>query len=76
MCIRDREKIGCEPADLFTFFETILTYPDVEIVQEAVPEPDLSQVKDELIHFLEWAEALLPAQVPPKGCLLYTSRCV
>ena len=65
--LAELEKIGCEPADLFTFFETILTYPDVEIVQEAVPEPDLSQVKDELIHFLEWAEALLPAQVPPKG---------
>ncbi|MGB4429904.1 MAG: UvrD-helicase domain-containing protein, partial [Thermacetogeniaceae bacterium] len=65
--LAELEKIGCEPADLFTFFETILTYPDVEIVREAVPEPDLSQVKDELIHFLDWAKTLLPAQVPPKG---------
>ncbi|HHY39849.1 MAG TPA: UvrD-helicase domain-containing protein [Syntrophaceticus sp.] len=65
--LAELEKIGCEPADLFNFFETILTYPDVEIVMEAVPEPDLSQVKYELIHFINWAEALLPAQVPPKG---------
>jgi len=65
--LAELEKIGCEPADLVNFFEKILTYPDVEIVQETVPEPDLSQVKAELICFLDWAETLLPAHVPSKG---------
>ncbi|HHW29660.1 MAG TPA: UvrD-helicase domain-containing protein [Syntrophomonadaceae bacterium] len=65
--LAELDKIGCEPADLFAFFDKILTYPEVEIVTEAVPEPDLSQVKDELICFLDWAENLLPAHVPPKG---------
>lgn len=65
--LAELKRIGCEPGDLFGFYETLLEYPDVDIVREELPVPDLSQVRDKLYQFLDWAEAALPAQVPPKG---------
>ncbi|MDD2555693.1 MAG: UvrD-helicase domain-containing protein [Syntrophaceticus sp.] len=60
-------KIGCSPEDLYGFYETLLTYPDVKIVRKKLPIPDFSQVCSELDDFLDWAQGLLPTQVPEKG---------
>lgn len=60
-------KIGCSPEDLYGFYEALLTYPDVKIVREKLPMPDFSQVHSELDDFLNWAQELLPTQVPEKG---------
>jgi ATP-dependent helicase/nuclease subunit A len=60
-------RIGCTPEDLYDFFETLLTYPDVKIVREEMPLPDFSQVRSELDNFLNWAKDIIPSQVPAKG---------
>ena len=59
--------IGCDPVELKDFYETLLNYPDVEIVRKAVPIPDFNEIRHELYSFLDWAEGFLPDQVPPKG---------
>lgn len=59
--------IGCDHAELKDFYETLLDYPDVEIVQKAVPTPNFDEIRHELYSFLDWAQGLLPNQVPPKG---------
>jgi ATP-dependent helicase/nuclease subunit A len=59
--------IGCDPGELKDFYETLLNYPDVEIVQKAVPMPNFDEIRHELYSFLDWAQGLLPQQVPPKG---------
>ena len=63
----DLSRIGCEPGDLKDFYETLINYPDVEIVQAAVPLPDFNRIRCELYRLLDWGQDLLPDQVPPKG---------
>lgn len=65
--IEDLSRIGCDPGELYHFFETLITYPDIEIAREDVPMPDFSRVRCELYRFLDWAQDVMPAQVPPEG---------
>ncbi len=60
-------RIGCDPGDLYHFFETLLTYPDVEFVRQELPLPDFSRARGQLDRFLHWARSMMPEQAPPQG---------
>lgn len=60
-------KIDIDARDLKDCYRTLLTYPDVDIVREDAPVPDLTQVRVRLCELLDWAEKLLPGSEPQKG---------
>lgn len=60
-------EIGVDPRELKGCYETLSSYPEVEVVRDAVPAPDLRPVREELDNLLDWAQGVLPCEVPPKG---------
>lgn len=60
-------QIDVEAGDLKDCYAVLCAYPDVEVVREAAPAPDLQPVRVELNKFLDRAAGLLPEIAPPKG---------
>lgn len=63
----DLLKIDIDAGDLKDCYRTLLTYPDVEVVREDAPVPDLAQVRARLNGLLDWTENVLPNTVPERG---------
>ncbi len=60
-------EIDVEAGDLQDCYKVLATYPDVEIVREYAPKPDLEPVRKELINLLDSAKDVLPKTVPGGG---------
>jgi ATP-dependent helicase/nuclease subunit A len=61
------QELGVDTQDLRDCYQALSTYPDVEVVRDPVPRPDLSAVRQELHNLLDWVEQVIPEEVPAKG---------
>jgi ATP-dependent helicase/nuclease subunit A len=61
------QELGVETQDLRDCYQALSTYPDVEVVRDPLPRPDLAAARQELHSMLDWAEQALPEEVPAKG---------
>lgn len=65
--IDDLRKIDVSPQDLKECYINLSLYPDVQVVCQEIPPPELKLVRAELNDYLNWVQQVLPQKVPPKG---------
>ncbi len=59
-------ELDLSPEDLWSAFEVIVSYPDLEFPRRKVPFPDLEGLRQQLKSFLKTATGYLPAAPPAK----------
>lgn len=59
--------VGIKPSDLEGIYRFITRYPDVEIVRNETPKPDLSPAVDKLKRILYRAKNYIPKEEPENG---------
>ncbi len=61
------QALDVEAQDLKDCYQTLSTYPDVDVVRSDAPQPDLTVVRQNLYDLLDWAEDAIPSEVPERG---------
>ena len=59
--------LGFSPSELEACYIRILEYPDVQIVYEKTPKPDLTQALETLVALVEQYYPSIPKQAPDRG---------
>ncbi|MDP3487041.1 MAG: UvrD-helicase domain-containing protein, partial [Bacillota bacterium] len=65
--LHDLADLDVRPEDLKAAYLELCLYPDVCMVGEVAPYPDLNEVREELFGLIDFAAPLMPADEPDKG---------
>ena len=65
--LHDLADLDVRPEDLKASYLELCLYPDVTMVGEVAPYPDLNEVREELYGLIDFAAPLIPADEPEKG---------
>lgn len=58
---------GLRPAQLYSLYQSVVGFPDVEIPAEAIERPDPALARRKLAELLARAQPILPAEEPERG---------
>ena len=61
------QSLDVDAQDLQDCYGVLSTYPDVDVVRNDALRPDLAVVRQNLYDLLDWADGIIPEEVPERG---------